>query len=142
MLHIFIHFYIGHEYEHRARSGLKALQSLMLYEVVLTLGLAGLIYIEGEVSSYLAMIAGNKLYRESLQSLVHREIRWYGEEYSLRTADKFNHDYEEIFILVHLVLNLYKNAVILIATALFVGGSHYIVLMVTFGVAGLYYSIW
>ena len=44
--------------------------------------------------------------------------------------------------MVHLVLNLYKNAVILIATALFVGGSHYIVLMVTFGVAGLYFSIW
>jgi len=35
----------------------------MLYETVLTLGLAGLIYIEGEVGSYLAMIAGNKLYR-------------------------------------------------------------------------------
>lgn len=31
VLHIFIHFYIGHEYEHRARSGLTALQTLMLY---------------------------------------------------------------------------------------------------------------
>jgi hypothetical protein len=26
--------------------------------------------------------------------LVHKDLRWYGEEYSLRTADKFNHDYE------------------------------------------------
>jgi ABC-type bacteriocin/lantibiotic exporter with double-glycine peptidase domain len=43
---------------------------------------------------------------------------------------------------VHLVLNLYKNAVILIATALFVGGSHYIVLIMTFAVGALYFSIW
>ena len=40
------------------------------------------------------------------------------------------------------MLTLYKNAVILIATALFVGGSHYIVLLVTGGVAGLYWAIW
>jgi hypothetical protein len=78
-LHIFIHFYIGHEYEHRSRSGIKALKVLMEYELVLTLGLAGLIYLEGEVSSYLAVITGNKLYKESLESLVHREIRWYGD---------------------------------------------------------------
>lgn len=94
VLHIFIHFYIGHEYEHRAQFGLEALKTLMIYEVVLTIGLGGLIYLEGEVSSHLAVIAGNKLYKESLESLVHREIRWYSEEYSLRTADKFNHDYE------------------------------------------------
>ena len=74
--------------------------------------------------------------------MIHKDLRWYGEEYSLRTADKFNHDYEEIFILVHGVLTLYKNAVIFLATALFVGGSHYIVLLVTLGVAGLYYAIW
>jgi hypothetical protein len=35
----------------------------MFYEGVLTLGLAGLIYLEGEFSSYLAVIAGNKLYK-------------------------------------------------------------------------------
>ena len=41
----------------------------------------------------MAIITGNKLYKQSLESLVHKELRWYGEEYSLRTADKFNHDY-------------------------------------------------
>jgi hypothetical protein len=45
VLHIFIHFYIGHEYEHRAKSGIRALRTLMFYEGVLTLGLAGLIYL-------------------------------------------------------------------------------------------------
>lgn len=45
-------------------------------------------------------------------------------------------------MLVHGVLTLYKNVVILIATALFVGGSHYIVLTMTVAVAGLYYCIW
>lgn len=39
-------------------------------------------------------------------------------------------------------MTLYKNGVILIATALFVGGSHYIVLFMTMGVAGLYFAIW
>lgn len=45
-------------------------------------------------------------------------------------------------MLVHGVLTLYKNVVILIATALFVGGSHYIVLAMTVAVAGIYYCIW
>jgi hypothetical protein len=72
VLHIFIHFYIGHEYEHSAHSGLSAMSNLMMYELVLTLGLAGLIYLESEVSSYLSIIAGNKLYKESLESLLHK----------------------------------------------------------------------
>lgn len=38
------------------------MKNLMFYEVVLTIGLAGLIYLEGEVSSYIAVIIGNKLY--------------------------------------------------------------------------------
>lgn len=38
----------------------------MFYEVVLTIGLAGLIYLEGEVSTHLAIITGNKLYKLSL----------------------------------------------------------------------------
>lgn len=43
---------------------------------------------------------------------------------------------------MHGVLSLYKNVIILVATALFVGGSHYIVLIMTVGVAGVYYCIW
>lgn len=66
VLHIFIHFFIGHEYEHRAKEGIKSLRTLMFYEVVLTIGLAGLIYLEGEVSTHLAIITGNKLYKLSL----------------------------------------------------------------------------
>jgi len=38
----------------------------MLYEGILTLGLAGLIYLEGEVSSYIAVMTGNKLYKGSI----------------------------------------------------------------------------
>ena len=113
----------------------------MFYEVVLTIGLACLIYVEGEVSSYLAIITGNKLYKQSLESLVNKELRWYGEEYSLRTADKFNHDYEEIFIAVHGVLAVYKNVVILIATTLFISGNHSLILLASVIVALLYFSI-
>lgn len=67
---------------------------------------------------------------------------WYGEEYLLRTADRFNHDYEQIFIFVHGILTLYKNVVILIATALFIGEDHNSVLLVTLAVGVLYYYIW
>jgi hypothetical protein len=41
----------------------------MLTELVLTLGLAGILYLEGEVSSKLAVIKGNKLYSSSLKKL-------------------------------------------------------------------------
>ena len=45
---------------------------LMSYEVILTFGLALVIYLEGEVSSYIAIIIGNKLYKESLESFTHK----------------------------------------------------------------------
>ena len=140
-LHIFIHFFIGHEMEHRAKEGIQAVRTLMLYEVILTLGLGGLIYLEGEVSSHLSVITGNKLYKESIEALVHKPLRWYGEEYFLRTADKFNHDYEEVFMQVHGILNLFKNVVILVATALIVGGSHPLILMASVFVALFYYFL-
>jgi ABC-type bacteriocin/lantibiotic exporter with double-glycine peptidase domain len=59
----------------------------------------------------------------------------------LRTADKFNHDYEEVFIAVHGVLTVYKNVVILTATALFISRNHPMILVATVGVALLYFSI-
>jgi hypothetical protein len=40
---------------------------------------------------------------------------------------------------VHAVLTLYKNAIILIATALFVGGSHPLILLITV-IVGVIYS--
>ena len=79
--------------EHRASEGIQAVTNLVLYEVILTVGLAGLIYLEGEVSSHLSVITGNKLYKESLEALVHKPFKWYGKEYFLKTANRFNHDY-------------------------------------------------
>jgi len=38
----------------------------MIIELVLTVGLAGIVYLEGEVSSKLAVIKGNALYSRSL----------------------------------------------------------------------------
>lgn len=43
---------------------------------------------------------------------------------------------------VHAFLTLYKNVVILIATALFIGSSHNIVLLVTICISFLYFLIW
>ena len=43
---------------------------------------------------------------------------------------------------VHQVLGLYKNAVILIITALLVGGKNMFVLLAALGVGVLYFFIW
>jgi len=37
----------------------------MIAEVLLTFCLAGLIYLEGEISTAIAIVIGNKLYKES-----------------------------------------------------------------------------
>jgi len=63
----------------------------MLIELVLTLGLAGIIYLEGEVSSKLAVIKGNKLYSSSLKRLTEQSLSWLSEQFSVKLADKFNH---------------------------------------------------
>jgi hypothetical protein len=73
------------------KEGLSSLRALMLYEVILTLGLAGIMFLEGEVSSHLAVMTGSSLYKESLEALVKKDMNWYGKNYYLRTADKFNH---------------------------------------------------
>ena len=63
----------------------------MLLELVLTLGLAGIIYLEGEVSSKLAVIKGNKLYSKALERLAGQSLTWFSSHFSVKLADKFNH---------------------------------------------------
>jgi hypothetical protein len=58
MLHTFIHVFIGHEYQHMEENALNSMGHLVVYEVLLTIGLAGVIYLEGEVSSYIAAMIG------------------------------------------------------------------------------------
>ena len=62
LLHIFIHFFIGHEYEDHQNNDYASFRNLMAIEFILTVGLAGIIYLEGEVSSKLAVIKGNQIY--------------------------------------------------------------------------------
>ena len=45
LLHIFIHFFIGHEYEEHQSNDLASFRNLMLIELVLTIGLAGILYL-------------------------------------------------------------------------------------------------
>jgi len=63
----------------------------MLTELVLTIGLAGILYLEGEVSSKLAVIKGNKLYSTSLKRLAEQSLTWQSEQFPVKLADKFNH---------------------------------------------------
>ncbi len=62
LLHIFIHFYIGHAMEAHGDEGYQNYQNMLLLEVVLTFCLSAIIYLEGEVSSWIAVIIGNRLY--------------------------------------------------------------------------------
>ena len=64
---------------------------MIVIEVVLTFGLAGVLYYEGEVSSMIAIIQGNSLYKESLVDLTEKDMGWFTTEYSVKIADKFNH---------------------------------------------------
>ena len=64
---------------------------MIIIEIILTLGLAAVLYYEGEVSSIIAIIQGNALYKEALEDLAQKEIRWFTTEYSVKIADKFNH---------------------------------------------------
>lgn len=63
----------------------------MLIELILTIGLAGIIFLEGEVSSKLAVIQGNKLFSASLKRLVNQSLTWFSEQFAVYLADKFNH---------------------------------------------------
>ena len=57
----------------------------------MTLGLAGILYYEGEVSSQIAIMQGNSIYKESLTNLIKKRISWFASEYSVKIADRFNH---------------------------------------------------
>lgn len=63
----------------------------MLIELVLTIGLAGIIYFEGEVSSKLAVIQGNKLYSKAVTRLADQNLTWFSQQFTVYLADKFNH---------------------------------------------------
>ena len=63
----------------------------MVVELVLTIGLAGIVFLEGEVSSKLAVIQGNRLYSSALERLTSQSVVWFGEQFMVRLADKFNH---------------------------------------------------
>lgn len=91
LLHIFIHFFIGHEYEEHQNNNLASFRNLMALELILTLGLAGIIYLEGEVSSKLAVIKGNNLYGNSLRKLTEQNLIWFNDQFAVKLADKFNH---------------------------------------------------
>ncbi len=91
MLHIFIHFYIGHLEEEYGNDDYTKFKSMMIAEVVLTFCLAGLIYLEGEISTILAIAIGNRLYEQSFEELGKKRLSWYGRELSVKLADKYNH---------------------------------------------------
>ena len=91
LLHIFIHFFIGHEYEEHQTNDLASFRNLMLIELVLTIGLAGILFLEGEVSSKLAVIKGNRLYSSALKRLADQSLTWFSSQFSVKLADKFNH---------------------------------------------------
>lgn len=91
LLHVFIHFWIGHLEEEHGDNSYLSFRFMIVIEVILTLGLAGVLFFEGEVSSRIAIMQGNSVYRSSLSSLIRKRISWFASEYSVKIADRFNH---------------------------------------------------
>lgn len=77
MMHIFIHFYIGHLEEEHGDNNYIKFRDMIVVEFVLTVGLAGIIWLEGEVSSEIAIIQGNNLYKDALTSLGNNKLSWF-----------------------------------------------------------------
>ena len=88
---MFIHFWIGHLEEEHGDNSYLQFQYMIIIEVILTLGLSGVLYYEGEVSSKIAIMQGNSIYKESLTNLLKKRISWFASEYSVKIADRFNH---------------------------------------------------
>lgn len=75
-MHVFIHFFIGHMEEEHGESGYYKFRNMMLLEVVLTMGLAGVLYYEGEVSSNIAIIQGSLWLIQVTKCTKHRFTLW------------------------------------------------------------------
>lgn len=69
----------------------------MIAEVLLTFCLAGLIYLEGEFSTIIAIVIGNKLYKESIKELTNKSLTWYSNQYNVKLADRYNHVFNAAF---------------------------------------------
>lgn len=91
MLHIFIHFYIGHLGEEHGADDYNKYKNLMIVEVVLTFCLAGLLYLEGEFSTLIAIIIGNRVYEQSFRELTDKPMSWHANEHNVQLADYYNH---------------------------------------------------
>ena len=59
LLHVFIHYWIGHLEEEHGGTSYDSFRNMIVVEVILTFGLAGVLYYEGDVSSWIAIIQGN-----------------------------------------------------------------------------------
>ena len=73
--------------------------------------------------------------------MANKDVEWFTNEYSVKIADKFNHDYEEVFIACHSVLSIYKNVVMLIVTIRFISSDGFSLAVMFTLIAGLYFSI-
>jgi hypothetical protein len=91
LLHVFINYQIGHEYKKGGEIPLHSFRLLLKFEVVLTVGLALMVYLEGAVSSAIAVAIGNSIYKRSLEAVVAKELAWYAKTHSPLIANKYNH---------------------------------------------------
>lgn len=82
------------------------------------------------------------MYKNSLFSLIRKSINYFVNEYPVRIADRFNHDYEEVFIACHGLLTIYKNIIILAVTVIFISSDGFTVITFFTVIICLYTAIY
>jgi hypothetical protein len=73
---VFIHYWIGHLEEEHGETTYDSFQSMIIVEVMLTFGLAGVLYYEGDVSSWVAIIQGTVQPIQATTSTVSPSRTW------------------------------------------------------------------
>jgi hypothetical protein len=64
---------------------------LMRYELVLTCGLAFLMYFEYHILCKVSTIVGNKIYEKAITSVSKKPMKWYTLTHAPFISDKLNH---------------------------------------------------
>jgi hypothetical protein len=107
----------------------------------LTIGLATLKYLFSEVSFSVSTILANNVYKHSLEAVVTKEISWFLKTHSSILANKYNKDYDLVFISIQELFKIVELAVIFIATLITIdimARTLFILTTITFF---LYYSL-
>lgn len=63
---------------------------LIVFDILLSAGLAMLMYFTKYISTLISLIIGNKIYKKSLAAIEQKSISWYTKTHAPLIANKYN----------------------------------------------------